>query len=665
MLENNNAETQEVRTMKKNNRVVITNVTPEIDAGRFPIKRVVGEMVAVEADIFADGHDVLSASLLYKDEGKDLWEEAPMARKENDRWAASFIATTVGNMVYTVKAWVNPFRTWKRNFLVKMEAGQDIGVELKIGKEFYERASLLSGFKKLPPDIAGEWKKAKSRDLKKDDVLFLMRDEWGPLMDEMTSSNKPSVYPNELRVVVDRERALFGSWYEVFPRSTAGRGPHHGSFKDLENFLPYVSSMGFDVAYLPPIHPIGEVNRKGKNNNVVAQKGDVGSPWAIGSKEGGHKAIYSRLGGFPDFQSLLKKAKTLGLELALDLAFQCSPDHPYIKEHPSWFRHRPDGTIQYAENPPKKYEDIVPFDFETDDWESLWDELKSVVDFWIEKGVRIFRVDNPHTKPLAFWEWLITGVKKKYPETIFLSEAFTRPPVMKQLAKAGFTQSYNYFPWRNTKRELVEYFTELTRSESREYFRPNLWPNTPDILTEYLQAGGRPAFMARFILAATLGPSYGIYGPAYELCEDRAKEKGSEEYLNSEKYELKNWDVSNPKSLQRLITRVNAIRRANPALRTNCDLQFLEIQNDNLLCFTKQTQDKENQLLIVVNLDPHHVQSGWMRLPASPYDLPYVGAYRVHDLLTDIGYLWHGEWNYIELNPQNIPAHIFRIERLT
>jgi starch synthase (maltosyl-transferring) len=423
--------------------------------------------------------------------------------------------------------------------------------------------------------------------------------------------------------------------------------------------------MGFDILYLAPIHPIGRTHRKGRNNRPVADKGEPGSPWAIGSDEGGHKAIDPELGTLDDFRAFLNKAKEHGLEIALDIAFQCSPDHPYVKEHPQWFRWRPDGTLQYAENPPKKYEDIYPLDFETADWQALWEELKSVFLFWIDQDVRIFRVDNPHTKPFRFWEWLITDVKRQHPDVIFLSEAFTRPKVMYKLAKLGFTQSYTYFTWRNARWDLTEYFTELTQTEVRDFFRPNLWPNTPDILHDYLQHGGRPAFVIRFILAATLGANYGIYGPAFELCEHVPRESGSEEYLDSEKYQARFWDLNRPESLKPLITRLNRIRRQNSALQSDWRLKFHTTGNDQLIAYSKTTEALDNIVVVVVNLDPHHMQSGWLHLPLDDLGLPAHDAYRADDLLTGAHYIWRGAHNYVALNPHSQPAHILSVHKLT
>jgi starch synthase (maltosyl-transferring) len=466
----------------------------------------------------------------------------------------------------------------------------------------------------------------------------------------------------ELTVIVDRPRASFSAWYEMFPRS-AGPAGKHGTLQDVEARLPYVAAMGFDVLYLPPIHPIGKAYRKGPNNAAEAQPGDVGSPWGIGSDEGGHKSIHPKLGTMADFESLLAAAAKHGIELALDMAYQCSPDHPYVRQHPEWFRKRPDGGIQYAENPPKKYQDIYPLDFETDAWQSLWQELKSIFDFWIGKGVRIFRVDNPHTKPFAFWEWVIGEVRRAHPDVIFLAEAFTRPKVMYRLAKAGFSQSYTYFAWRDTKWELTRYFTDLTQSSVREFFRPNLWPNTPDILPESLQVGGQAAFMSRLVLAATLAGNYGIYGPPFEHGWSAPRENGSEEYLDSEKYQLHHHDLTRSDSLKDFIARVNAIRRESPAIAHRGVLKFHTADNEQVICYSRTAPDESDIVLVIVNLDHRHRQSAWIELPAAEMQLPEDRPYQMHDLLTDARYLWHGNRNYVELDPGSGPAHIFRVRR--
>jgi len=643
-------------------RVVIEGVKPEIDAGRFPIKRTVGEEVVVEADIFAEGHDEISCALLSRKEGAFEWFETPMDFLGNDRWQGSFVVNEAGRYRYCIQAWVDRFKTWQRNLNKKVEAGQDVSLDLLVGSEIIQAAALRASgddAKRLR-----EWTDALKSKKRREQGMDLVQDrELAALMSRCPDRRFAAIYGRELGVVVEPERAGFSSWYEMFPRSCAVKPGTHGTFRDCEARLPYIAHMGFDVLYLPPIHPIGHTNRKGKNNTPVAGPDDTGSPWAIGSEAGGHRSIHPELGTLEDFRGFMDKAQEHGIEIALDLAFQCTPDHPYVKEHPEWFRTLPDGTIQYSENPPKKYEDIYPLDFETEDCKSLWEELKGVALFWIEQGVRIFRVDNPHTKPFALWEWLINEVRKEYPEVIFLSEAFTRPKVMYRLAKLGFTQSYTYFAWRNTSWEITRYFEELTKTEVREFFRPNLWPNTPDILTEYLQMGGRPAFMARLVLAATLSANYGIYGPAFELCEAQPKESGGEEYLNSEKFEIRRWDIERPDSLKDFIARVNRIRKENPALQSDRSLQFHPIDNEQLICYSKQTRDRSNIILVVVNLDPHHTHAGWLEVPLSDWGLELVRPYQVHDLLSDARYLWQGSRNYVETNPAVVPAHIFRIRR--
>jgi starch synthase (maltosyl-transferring) len=641
-------------------RVIIENVKPEITGGIFPIKRIVGEETVVEADILTDGHDAISCALLYRKEGASEWVEVSMEAMGNDRWQASFIVEEPGRYEYTVQGWIDHFKTWSRDFAKRTEAGQDLTVDLLIGADLIEKgqerattiqkkrlATYAEGLRKCEADAAQQ----------------ALSVELARLMSTSGERRFITTYEKSLRIVVDRERARFGAWYELFPRSTASEHGRHGTFKDLEAWLPYTASMGFDVLYLPPIHPIGRSFRKGRNNSTTPAPDDPGSPWAIGSSEGGHKSIHPELGTLEDFRHLRQAAEKQGIEIALDVAFQCAPDHPYVTEHPEWFRHRPDGTIQYAENPPKKYQDIYPFDFESENWRELWEELKSIVEFWAEQGVRIFRVDNPHTKPFLFWEWLITEIKDAYPEAIFLAEAFTRPKALFGLAKRGFTQSYNYFPWRNTKWELTQYLTELTQSEAREFMGPNLWPNTPDILPEYLQFGGRPAFMARLILAATLGPSYGIYGPAFELCENQAIAPGKEEYLDSEKYEIKHWNLEKPGNLRSLIGRVNQIRRDNPAFHDNINLRFHEVDNEQIIAYSKTNADRTNEVLVVVSLDAHYKQSGFISLPLDDLGFDSRQPYQAHDLLTEARYLWHGSRNYVELNPQSVPAHIFVLRR--
>jgi starch synthase (maltosyl-transferring) len=625
-------------------RVVIRGVQPELECGRFAIKRVIGETVEVQADIFGDGHDSISAVIRYRHENEEAWLEASMEPLGNDRWQGTFTVVNLGQYVYTISAWIDPFQTWYKDFLKRTAAKQDVTVDLQIGATLLKNAAERAG----GPDA--QKLKETARDLRPEAV-----DDRLAALACAHADRANATHYRELRVIVDPLKARFSAWYELFPRS-------FGTFKDCERLLPEIAQMGFDVLYFPPIHPIGQSHRKGRNNAVTAETGDPGSPWAIGGKEGGHKAIHPSLGTAEDFRHLVGEAKRIGIDIALDLAYQCSPDHPYVKEHPEWFRRRPDGTVQYAENPPKKYEDIYPFEFDSAHWRALWEELKTVVEFWIGQGIHIFRVDNPHTKPFDFWEWMIRDLKKKNPELIFLSEAFTRPNIMYRLAKLGFTQSYTYFTWRNTKKELQDYLTELTQTEVREFFRPNLWPNTPDILHEYLQTGGRAAFMVRLVLAATLGTSYGIYGPAYELCENEPREQGSEEYINSEKYEVKERRLDDETSLRPFISRVNAIRKENPALQSNENLRFHKVDNEQLLCYSKRTDDKRNVIFGIVNLDAKWPQSGFVELELEELGIDVRHPYRMTDLLTGARFVWQGRRNYVELRPGEMPAHILRRE---
>jgi starch synthase (maltosyl-transferring) len=656
-------------------RVVIERVTPAVEGGTYPIKRAVGEDVVVDADVFADGHDLVSCVLRYRREDDGNWSEAPMRHLGNDRWRGSFTVEEMGRYRYTIRGWVDRFGSWRRDMAKRADAGQEVSVEAEAGVLLIEKAltrahgpdrrKLRSFARALragsDPEALRTLPAAKATRVAATAADTALSEELAELMDRYADRRFSVTHPAELPVEVDRERARYSSWYEMFPRSASPEPGRHGTFADVENRLPYVARLGFDVLYFAPIHPIGRTHRKGRNNDPRPTPDDPGSPWAIGGPEGGHTAVHPALGTLEDFDRLVRRAKEQGIEIGLDLAYQCSPDHPWVREHPEWFRHRPDGTIQYAENPPKKYEDIYPLDFETDAWRELWAELKSVVDFWIGHGVRMFRVDNPHTKPFRFWEWMIPEVKSRHPDVVFLSEAFTRPKVMYRLAKLGFTQSYTYFAWRNTKWELTDYFRELTQTEAREFFRPNLWPNTPDILTEPLQTGGRPTFMARLILAATLGASYGIYGPAFELMQHEPVAPGKEEYLHSEKYEIRHWKLDRADSLADFIALVNRIRRENPALHSDRTLRFHDVDGDHLICYSKISADRENVVLVVVNLDPEHRQAGLAHL-----DLPELGIdhdlpYQVHDLLTGARYLWQGSHNYVELNPSIVPAHILRI----
>jgi starch synthase (maltosyl-transferring) len=641
-------------------RVVVEHVRPCVDCGRFPIKRTVGEAVAVEADAFTDGHDAIRCLLLYRKEDAADWAEVEMTALGNDAWRARFTVSELGTYVYTVTAWVDHFHTWRHD-LVRRTDPSDVALALRIGANLVGEAAARasSGERKQLEEHAEQLGRAtpeQGKQLATDPIL-------GDLMDRHADRQLATTYAPALSVHVDRERARFSTWYEMFPRSVVPEGSTHGTFEACEERLPYIAEMGFDVLYLPPIHPIGFTFRKGKNNALVAEPDDVGSPWAIGAPDGGHKAVHELLGTLESFRRFIAKANSHGIEVAMDIAFQCAPDHPYVEEHPSWFRWRPDGTVQYAENPPKKYQDIYPFDFETVDWQPLWEELRSIFLFWIEQGVRIFRVDNPHTKPFPMWEWLVTTVQREHPDTIFLAEAFTRPKIMHRLAKLGYTQSYTYFTWRNTKHELVEYFTELTKHSSREYFRPNVWPNTPDILPEFLQYGGRPAFMLRVALAATLAASYGIYGPAYELLEHLPRDPGGEEYLHSEKYQIRGWDLGRPDSLREYIAVLNRIRRENPALQSDWNLRFHPTDNDSLLCYSKATDDAVNIIVVVANLDPHHRQAGWLELDLEPLDVDIEKPYQMHDLLSGARFLWHGRRNYVELDPHASPVHVFQLRR--
>ena len=650
------------RALSTLRRVVIEGVEPEVDGGKFPIKRCLGDRVRVQADIFADGHDLLGARLLSRRADDSEWREAAMRLIENDRWEGEFEVEDLGRYLYTIIGWVDAYGTWAADLAKKANAGVEISVDVLRGVELLQSAAARAkGADRQELAYAVERLRELSEGNSKAVVEFAQSGE----LEELTTRNRDfsedTRYEKDLVVVVDPVRARFGAWYEMFPRSCTTDSKRLGTLRDCSARLGYVSAMGFDILYLPPIHPIGLTERKGKNNSLVPTVGDVGSPWAIGGAEGGHKSIHPHLGTLQDLKDLRNKARELGLEVALDIAFQCSPDHPYVKEHREWFCERPDGTVQYAENPPKKYQDIYPFDFESKHAPELWEELKSIVVYWAEQGIRIFRVDNPHTKPFVFWEWLIREVKRDYPDVVLLSEAFTRPKVMYRLAKLGFTQSYTYFAWKNTSAELIEYFTELTHTPVREFFRPNVWPNTPDILNEYLQKGGRPAFAARFILASTLGASYGIYGPAFELYENRPIHAGSEEYLNSEKYEVRVWDTDNPNSLKDLITRVNAIRKASPALHGDWSLRFHPVDNEQLIAYSKVSEDFSDMILVVVNLDPHKTQAGWISVVLKELKLGDDEAYQVHDLLTGARYVWRGSRNFVQLDPSILPAHIFRV----
>jgi starch synthase (maltosyl-transferring) len=648
--------------MDGRSRVVVERVRPEIDGGAFAIKRVVGETLVVEADILVDGHDAVSAEVLYR-QGLEDWRSSPMKPLGNDRWRGEFRVSEPGQYEYTVQGWIDRFGTWRKEMFKRVASEQDVHVECLIGANLIEDAASEAG----DEDAAKlrEWARM-LRDQTEGERArqIALSEEVAALVQQYPDRRFAGEYEAPLRLAVDRERAGFSAWYEMFPRSCSPEAGRHGTLRDCEARLPDIAAMGFDVLYLPPIHPIGHAFRKGKNNEVAAAAGDVGSPWAIGSEDGGHTSIHPDLGNMDDFERLISKAKEHGLEIALDMAFQCSPDHPYVREHPEWFRQRPDGTIQYAENPPKKYQDIFPLDFESPKWWELWQELKRVMVFWIDRGVLIFRVDNPHTKALLFWEFVIGDIKRKHPEVLFLAEAFTRPKLMYRLAKLGFSQSYTYFTWRNTKEELTSYFRELAETGVREFFRPNLWPTTPDILPEYLQVGGRAAFMIRLVLAATLGANYGIYGPAFELCENTPREPGVEDYLNSEKYELKQWNLGSPWSLKDFIARVNRIRRENAALHRDANLRFHETDNPAVICYSKATDDLSDIMIVICNLDAAHTQTGWVTLDLAALGLDATRTFQAHDLLGDGRYLWHGAHNYFELIPGSLPAHVMKVRKL-
>ena len=641
--------------------VVIENLQPLIDGGRYPIKRIVGEDLVVEADIFKDGHDVVAAILKWRVLGKRAWRETPMNFVDNDRWRGICTLYDEDIHEYTVEAWTDDFRSWQAEFAKKFEAGiSDLRSEALEGAALVEaaagRARDRADHKRLV-----EFSQQISTGANSEIRAIAQSGELAVLMATYPDRAAATQYDPPLCVVVDRPAALIAAWYEFFPRSAEGRGDRGSTFRDCLPRVDDARAMGFDVLYFPPIHPIGHTNRKGRNNSTTYEPGEPGVPWAIGSEAGGHKAVEPSLGTLEDFDWLEKEVRKRGMEIALDFAINCSPDHPYVKEHPDWFYKRPDGTIKYAENPPKKYEDIYPLNFHCENWRELWAELKSVVLFWADRGVRIFRVDNPHTKPIAFWEYLIKGVREKYPDTIFLSEAFTRPKMMKALAKAGFSQSYTYFTWRNSKQELIEYFTELTQTEMSEYFRPNLWTNTPDILPFVLQEGGRPAFMIRVALAATLSPLYGIYS-GYELCENEPL-PGREEYLDSEKYQFKERDWNAPGNIKDWISRLNKIRKENRALQFYTNLRFHDADNDAILFYSKMTAARDNIILVVVNLDPHRKQNSFVYVPIESFGQMESDVYHVQDLLSGATYTWRGSRNYVELDPDIQPAHVFLVRR--
>lgn len=641
-------------------RVIITNVSPQVEGGQYPAKAVLNNNIIFSADIFLDGHDEIGASLLLKHRKERQWKEIPMTFITNDHWELKMKPDKLGFYQFQVQGWVDHFSSWKKGLLKKYEAGQDVSLDIRIGIEMLEQATTYSAAKDKSA-ISQAARELKAAGSTEEALQIATSDKLTTLMYRTREKELITVYPIIFELEVEREKAAFSSWYELFPRSASTEHGKHGTFKDVKRLLPRIAGMGFDTLYFPPIHPIGEQKRKGKNNSLTAGPNDPGSPWAIGSKVGGHKAIHPELGTLKDFQELIEAARNINIEIAMDIAFQCAPDHPYVKQHPQWFKWRPDGTVQYAENPPKKYEDILPFNFETEDWQNLWKELKSVLDYWIDKGISIFRIDNPHTKAFHFWEWAISEVRKKNPEVIFLAEAFTRPRVMERLAKAGFNQSYTYFTWRNTKKELEEYMTELTQTNMRHYFRPNFWPNTPDILPAHLVYGGENAHITRLILAATMSSNYGLYGPVYEFCVN-TPHPGKEEYTDNEKYEIKHWNWDAYTRIKEIITRVNRIRKENMALHDTYNISFAETTNDQIICYGKADKETNNILIIAVNLDFYQTQGAHVKLPLEKLGIPYDTSYTVRDLLSGDKYQWQGEWNYVQLTPYEMPAHIFRVE---
>ncbi|MFW5695046.1 MAG: alpha-1,4-glucan--maltose-1-phosphate maltosyltransferase [Alkalispirochaeta sp.] len=651
-------------------RVVIDDVWPQIDAGRFPIKRIQGEKIDIFADILADGHDLIRAVVRHRRAAGRTWKEVLLQPVGNDRYHGAFSVSEIGYHEYTVEAWIDHFESWSTGLRKKHDAAVASDMDLRIGAELIEEAAGRAKGKDVATlkQIAEEIVNPKvNLDLR---VARALSDETDTLVQKYPDRSHATRYDRELRVWVDRERAEFSAWYELFPRSASDMPGRHGTFRDVIERLPYVARLGFDVLYLPPIHPIGHTKRKGANNALEAGPSDPGSPWAIGSEAGGHDAIHPELGTLKEFRELVERTRSYQMEIALDIAFQCSPDHPWVTEHPEWFVRRPDGSIQFAENPPKKYEDIYPLNFETPQWEELWQALKGVFDHWIAQGVRVFRVDNPHTKSFPFWEWLIETIHQDHPEALFLAEAFTRPKRMYRLAKGGFSQSYTYFTWRNSPGELTEYLTELTNGEPAEFFRPNFWPNTPDILHEDLQTGRRAAFQVRLALAATLSSNYGIYGPAFELMDHVPRDPGGEEYRDSEKYQIRDWKwdwsvdaaINDPRSLAPFISRVNAIRRSNPALHRNSGLKFHNVDNRSLICFSKTNPERDNVIFVCANMDYDHTQAGFVEFSPPAVGLPHQPPFVVRDLLAGTVYTWREYWNFVELDPNKLPVHIFTLE---
>lgn len=644
--------------MQNQTRIIIENVAPQLDGGAFAIKRIVGQKVRVTASVFSDGHDVIQCGVKFKHQSDKKWREIRMIPADNDDWYCEFKVEKQGMYTYFVEGWVDYALNWQHGTERKIFDNQHVKSELLEGAEYVKETQKLA---------TKEEKKYLDTVVK----LFTTESDYDKGVQEAISFELTQIfkkYPSrflanqshQLQVYVDREKALFSTWYEFFPRSASQEEGKHGTFKDCETLLPRVAAMGFDTLYFPPIHPIGEINRKGKNNATSAEPGDVGSPWGIGSQYGGHKATHPELGTIEDFKALVKTAKDLGIEVAMDYALQAAPDHPYVKQFPQWFKWRPDGTVQYAENPPKKYQDILPIYFESSDWKNLWKELLDVALFWVEEcEIRVFRVDNPHTKPFYFWGWLISEIKKKHPDVLFLAEAFTRPKIMNELAKQGFSQSYTYFTWRNTKKELTDYVTELTQSDQKEFYRPNFWPNTPDINPFALQSGNESVYLQKYFLAATLSSSVGIYGPVFEYRVCEPQDYGKEEYLNSEKYEFVKWDWNQQNKITALITRINCIRKEQASLQQTNNIIFCTTDNDQILAYYKFDDEQQNETLMVVNLDAFNTIQATVRIPVEQLGKPQI---QVTDLITGNSYFWNQEWNFIELSPE-LPFHLFKIQR--
>ncbi|MBT8318941.1 MAG: alpha-1,4-glucan--maltose-1-phosphate maltosyltransferase [Gramella sp.] len=646
--------------MLDKSRIVIENITPVINCGNYAVKRVVNEIVEVNADIFGDGHDIIQASVFYRHQKDKNWNESRMHPTVNDSWEGFFSVQEQGEFEFYIQGWEDHGLNWRHGIIKKIEDGQQVKSELLEGAELLK--PLLKNCTKSEAELVKRALITFKENDKYEEAVSICLD---PQLEEVFINHPIKAVPYETRkfpVYVDRHKARFSTWYEFFPRSSSSEENSHGTFKDCEAILPRIADMGFDVLYFPPVHPIGEVNRKGKNNATNAADDDVGSPWGIGSAKGGHRDIHPQLGTMKDFKSLVRQAKELGIEVAMDFALQAAPDHPYVKKHPEWFKWRPDGSIQYAENPPKKYQDILPIYFESGEWKKMWEEFRDIVLYWIEEaGINIFRVDNPHTKPFYFWGWLIAEVKKKHPDTLFLSEAFTRPKIMEQLAKQGFTQSYTYFTWRTNKQELMQYVHELTQTDLKEYFRPNFWPNTPDINPFHLQGANESMHMIRYFLAATLSSNTGIYGPVFEFMVSDAV-PGKEEYFDSEKYQVRNWDWKAENKLMRVIAKINNARKENPSLQQTNNIKFCEIHDEGMMAYYKYDLSRENNTLMVVSLDPHYSKQASVKVPRHELGLDFGQSITVEDLITGNTYTWDQEWCFVELHP-GMPFHLFKIHK--